>query len=76
MCIRDRYLSTFPSGKKYVFVVCFYFITLLIMLGTGGRGATFSQILMFLSYIVIRGIKINVKRVLLIGLIGGGLRCV
>ena len=67
------YLSTFPIGKKYVFVVGFYFVTLLIMLGTGGRGATFSQILMFLSYIVIRGIKINVKRVLVIGIIGGGL---
>ena len=53
------YLSTFPIGKKYILVSCFYIFTLLILLGTGGRSATFTQVLAFLVYLGIRGIRVN-----------------
>ncbi len=67
------YLSTFPVGKKYVFVSCFYIFTLLILLGTGGRSATFTQVLTFLVYLGIRGIRVDWRWMLRFVLIGFGL---
>ncbi|WP_294618711.1 O-antigen polysaccharide polymerase Wzy family protein [uncultured Bacteroides sp.] len=67
------YLSTFPSGKKYKFVLSFYIFTLLAMLGTGGRTATFTQIFAFVAYLGFRGLQIDKKRVIYLGLTGFGL---
>ena len=64
------YLSTFPIGKKYILVSCFYIFTLLILLGTGGRSATFTQVLAFLVYLGIRGIRVNWRWMLRFVLIG------
>lgn len=49
---------------------CFYIFTLLILLGTGGRSATFTQVLAFLVYLGIRGIRVNWRWMLRFVLIG------
>lgn len=67
------YLSTFPSGKKYKFAIIFYIFTLLIMLGTGGRTATFTQIFAFIVYLGLRGLQIDKRRIIYFSLAVCGL---
>jgi oligosaccharide repeat unit polymerase len=67
------YLSTFPSGKKYKFAIIFYIFTLLIMLGTGGRTATFTQIFAFIVYLGLRGLRIDKRRIIYFSLTVCGL---